>query len=97
MSCAVIELIRAAFSRQITTMGCVSIEFPNTRFLVYGWKLRSVNHGERVLHDELVAIKAPAASFRGSLPQVLDTDQRTGPGVLGLELGLAVGCQPHTP
>jgi hypothetical protein len=25
MSCAVIELIRAAFSRQITTMGCVSV------------------------------------------------------------------------
>jgi hypothetical protein len=60
-------------------------------------KLGGVDHGKRILCNDLVPIIGFATRLRGSLAQVLDTHQRTGPGVLGLELGLEVTCQPQAP
>jgi hypothetical protein len=56
-----------------------------------------VDHGERVLRNDFVTVVNFAATLRGSFAQVLDTDQRAGPGVLGFKLGLEVACQPQAP
>ena len=46
------------------------------------------------MHDDLIAVVGLAARLRGSLAEVLDTDQRAGPRVLRLKLSRA-GPRPR--